>query len=220
MYAAKPVQLATSLVHAVTAQPPEHRQPEDKRKGLPIMAVKPRTKPESATSRALRLYNGDFTGTARRLLEELMADDESGEAAIAVLLTWVTNGVRSAIRTSIRQAEEAAWESPSGTPRRTGITAIRSQTGPLPSLDNLEYLLSLPVVVPALPPNRGTRAVAWRDMTIDDHRARIGLLRRPQTEIDKTIGRHEWSIEEIRRRGVTCLGDIPVVELERDLNAA
>ena len=66
----------------------------------------------------------------------------------------------------------------------------------------------------------GRQAVAWRDMTVADHKARIGMLREPITTTLETISRHEWSIKEIKRHGVRCLGDIDPALLRADLTEA
>ncbi len=168
------------------------------------------TRTESAPDRARRLWDGDFTSTARRLLEELLPADAE------VLVPWVADRVRATIRTDIRRAEEQAWTSPAGAARERHATAIRAQTGALPALDNLELLLSLPVLVPVA--GNGTQAVPWRDMTVADHQARIGMLRKPLAAIADTVSRHEWSIREIEKYQVHCLGDIDLAVLKADIS--
>lgn len=167
---------------------------------------------ETAADRTRRLWeeteDATFEGTAIALLTELGLSDE----AIVVLLPWVKDRVRNAIRSQVREAEEAVW--PSGVPLTRHATAVRSQTGALPDLGDLEKLLKLPVTVPV--PGEGAQSVAWKDMTIADHEARIGMLRRPLNGIQRTIERHEWSIREIRKYGVDTLGAIPVDVLRSD----
>jgi hypothetical protein len=167
---------------------------------------------ESAADRARRLWDGDASSTARKLLEELIAE----EAVVGILLPWVSDRVRATVRSDIREAEEAAWTSPAGK-RDRKATSVRTQTGALPALDNLEYLLSLPVLVPVA--GHGTQAVPWRDMTVADHEARIGLLRKPLPSIQAAVGRHEWSIREIQKYRVRCLGDIDISVLESDMKS-
>jgi len=122
--------------------------------------------------------------------------------------------VRATIRASVREAEEAAWASPSGRPHRSA-TSIRASTGALPALDNLDMLLSLPVLVPRA--GSETQTVRWREMTIEDHEARIGMLRRPMGATLDAMKRHQWSIQEIRRYGVSCLGEIDAAVLKDDM---
>jgi hypothetical protein len=167
---------------------------------------------ESAGERARRLWNGDATSTARLLLEELIADGE----VVDVLLLWVADRVRAAVRGEVRRAEQDAWTAPAGRPDRVA-RAFRSQTGTLPELDNLELLLSLPVLVPIA--GSKTQSVAWRDMTVAHHQARIGMLRRPMQAISDAVDRHEWAITEIEKYGVRCLGDIAVRVLEADMKS-
>jgi hypothetical protein len=165
--------------------------------------------PESAADRARRLWDGDVTSTARRLLEELIEDGQT----VNVLLPWVTDRVRATFRNIVRKAEDSAFTDPGGHADRVA-RSVRTQTGTLPALTNLELLLGLPILVPG---KNGNQAVAWRDLTVADHRARIGLLRKPQEALDKTIARHEWSIREIEKHGVNTLGDIDIAQLKADL---
>jgi len=174
---------------------------------------------ESASDRARRLWDGSsFTETARELLRELLYavrdDDLGSEDAVEILLPWITDRVRATIRASVREAEEAAWTSPSGRPHRSA-TSIRANTGALPALDNLDMLLSLPVLVPRA--GSETQTVRWREMTIEDHEARIGMLRRPMGATLDAMKRHQWSIQEIRRYGVSCLGEIDATVLKDDM---
>lgn len=176
--------------------------------------MKKKNTTESAADRTRRLWDGDITSTARRLLEELISE----EAAIEVLLPWIADRVRAAVRNEVRQAEANTWMHPAGhdNDRQRKALTIRTQTGGLPSLDNMEVLLSLPVLVPG---NDGVQTIAWRDMTIKDHQARIGLLNKPLASINDAIGRHQWAISEITKYGVRCLGDIDLALLKADLTA-
>lgn len=169
------------------------------------------TEVENAAERARRLWDaeGSFAGTARAIMSELGLTDE----AIAVLLPWVSDRVRATMRAAVREAEDAVW--PGGSARYARqATSVRTQTGTLPALTDLERLLSLPVLVPVA--GNGTQQVTWRDMTVADHEARISLLKRPLGGIQRTISRHQWSIDEITKYKVTKLGDIPVDVLRRD----
>lgn len=160
---------------------------------------------ESAADRARRLWNGDVLSTAQMLLAELSAEEFR-----EVLLPWVADRVRSTMRTEVRAAEMAAFQRPAG--RRP--TSVRDQRGALPSLDNLEYLLSLPVLVPGA---ARKHTVLWRDMTAADHECRIAMLERHIDGTRKAVLRHEWSLREIAKYGVTCLGDIDIKLLEADM---
>lgn len=163
---------------------------------------------ESAAERARRLWDGSFAGTALAIMTELGLSDE----AIAVLKPWVTDRVRATIRADARDIEDTVWPERTSPPRQA--TAVRTQTGPLPALTDLERLLSLPVLVPIA--HDGNQLVTWRDMTVKDHEARIGLLERPLNGIQVTISRHRWSIDVINKYKVRTLGDIPVDVLRSD----
>lgn len=168
---------------------------------------------ESAADRARRLWTGEARSTALALLKELLGEPEP-EEAIQVLLPWITDRVRAAVRTDVRKAEEAAFAHPVGYPDRVAQSYVDSRGG-LPSLNNLELLLELPVLVPR--PGSRSQAVPWKDMTVADHQARIGMLARPVNALRVTMRRHEWSIQEIEKHGVRCLGDISITVLRRDL---
>lgn len=168
---------------------------------------------ESAADRARRLWDGDSRSTALALLKELLGEPEP-EEAVQVLLPWITDRVRAAVRMDIRRAEDAAFAHPVGYPERTALSYVDNR-GTLPALSNLELLLELPVLVPRA--GNQTQAVAWKDMTVDDHLARIGLLSRPLGAIQATMRRHEWSIREIEEHGVRCLGDLSIAVLRKDL---
>jgi len=169
----------------------------------------------TAAERARRLWDDDPASTAAALLRELLEEEDANPGTLAfVLLPWITDRVRATIRSQVRSAEESAWANPSGSPQRTA-RVIRSQAGPLPALDNLELLLSLPVLVPAA--GNRAQAVPWRDLTASDHRARIGMLRKPLGAIRGAIERHEWSVREIEKYGVRTLGDISPATLRRDM---
>ena len=166
------------------------------------------TTTENAAERARRLWDGSFAGTAQALMAELGLTDE----AIAVLKPWITDRVRATIRNDARDIEDAVWPERTSPPRQA--TEVRTQTGPLPALTDLERLLSLPVLVPLA--HDGNQLVAWKDMTVTDHEARIGLLERPLNGIQTTISRHRWSIGIIQKYKVRTLGDIPVDVLRSD----
>lgn len=168
---------------------------------------------ESAADRARRLWTGEARSTALALLKELLGEPEP-EEAIQVLLPWITDRVRAAVRMDVRRAEDAAFTHPVGYPERVALSYVDNRGG-LPSLNNLELLLELPVLVPRA--GNRAQAVAWKDMTVDDHVARIGLLSRPMGAIQATMRRHEWSIREIEKHSVRCLGDISITVLRRDL---
>lgn len=170
---------------------------------------------ESAADMARRLWDGDTHSTARRLLKELLSSPDQ-EGAIEVLLPWITERVQNVIRSEVRKAEEGTFASPAGRPGRTA-QAIRSQTGKLPALDNIELLLTLPVLVPVA--GRTAQSVAWGAMTAADHKARIGSLRSQQDSLQVTIKRHEWAIDEIAKHKVTCLNEIDVATLKADLSS-
>jgi hypothetical protein len=172
-----------------------------------------KVKAEAANDRARRLWDGDAHSTAQALLKELM-DDPSPQEAILVLLPWITDRVRAAIRTDVRAAEESAFTNPSGRPDRVA-QHIRSQSGALPALDNLEMLLSLPVLVPVA--GSVTQSVLWKDMTIADHQARIGMISKPLAAINAAISRHRWSIAEIKKHKVECLGQIDLAVLRAEM---
>lgn len=167
---------------------------------------------ESVTERALRLWDGHPDTTARALLGELLCLPP--EEIIDALVPWITDRVRAAVRSEVRHAEKNAWASPDGHPQRTA-RSIRAQTGALPALDNMELLLSLPVLVPTT--GSKTQAVAWRDMTVADHQARIKMLGKKRDALQATISRHEWAIAEIGKYGVRCLGEISLEVLKADM---
>ena len=163
---------------------------------------------ENAAERARRLWDGTFAGTALALMAELGLSDE----AAAVLKPWVTDRVRATMRSDVHEAENAVWPDRVRSPRTA--TSVRTQTGALPALTDLERMLSLPVLVPVA--GRSNQSIAWRDMTVADHEARIGLLKRPLDGIERTISRHQWSIDVIGKYRVRTLGDIPVDVLRGD----
>jgi hypothetical protein len=168
---------------------------------------------ESANDRARRLWDGDPRSTALALLKELLGDPEPA-GAIEVLLPWIVDRVRAANRSGVRHVEDEAFTDPLGRPDRVA-RSFRTQTGALPALTNLELLLTLPVLVPAA--GRATQAVAWGDMTIADHEARIGMLGKAKASLQQTIARHEWSVSVIRKHNVTCLRDIDFTMLRAEL---
>ena len=166
------------------------------------------TSTENAAERARRLWDGTFAGTALAIMAELGLSDE----AAAVLKPWIADRVRATLRSDVHDAENAVWPDRVRPPRTA--TSVRTQTGTLPALTDLERLLACQVLVPVSGSRNQT--IAWKDMTVKDHEARIGLLERPVEGIKRTISRHQWSIDVIGKYRVRTLGDIPVDVLRGD----
>lgn len=64
------------------------------------------------------------------------------------------------------------------------------------------------------------RFPTWETATVEDHQLRIGNLLKMRDGIDETIALHKWAITTITAAGVSCLGEIPDLDLPPALGAA
>lgn len=145
-----------------------------------------------------RFNTGNTAGTANAIADDLQLSLRAREYLGALIL----NECERIERDRVRNVEASSWTkrtrkaSSSATPRQ-GVLST--------SLSERDRLLTKTFAL------GDGRRVPWGSATIDDHKARIDLLRRYRVGLDRTITRHVEAIEEITEAGVSCLNEIKAV---------
>lgn len=121
----------------------------------------------------------------------------------AHILELLTSAVRTAMRTEVRGIEAVAF--------RERITRQALLVKPIAFDANASAAVQQ-LLRARFECGRG-RSVSWGDATVEDHRARIGLLAAQRDGLNETIARHEEAIRTIQECGVVCLNDVGAMEV-------
>lgn len=145
--------------------------------------------------RVRRLSTGDAKTTTEALVKEYrlnkMAHDE--------LFPVIEDRVRHLLREFTRQQERS--------PRFTSGTIKRvSLKGPQSAVIEDFRMHTVRMF--------DGRVLRWGEMTIEDHEARIAHLGKQVSGINRTIERHQWAIDKIKKHKVKTLDEIPGQDLE------